>query len=440
MLSKSHECGQTGESTSKNLLMVVVDSLRTDRLSKYGYHRETSPFLDSLPALYFPHAISPAPWTYPAVASILTGLFPHEHKAGNSGIKRTWGDIHDGELRGISEDIQTLPEILDSIDYQTYGETAITPVELAVGDRFDHFQSNHHQSGEAITENFLKWLGDSDPEKWFGYLHLGDIHGWDKPPESETRPTPTQCPFGHIDDHPDSESVNWEDPEDRHRFLNTLDRIYDTQLHYVDSVIQSVWQTLENIGEASETVMVVTADHGEGFCEHADELRDVFNHPNGPPYGVTHGTSLFSEVLNVPILIVGAGMSGEYKRRVSTTDLVPTLLHNLDLDTTLSNSFSGEILTKDSHNRKVCASQIGQGYKQRAIYAGDYKLIKQYRDDVTLLYRLDDQQREQSRVENSTLKTELASYLPNVEFDEQTNTDELAFNTKERLRDLGYVD
>jgi arylsulfatase A-like enzyme len=125
---------------------------------------------------------------------------------------------------------------------------------------------------------------------------------------------------------------------------------------------------------------------------------------------------------------------------VSTIDLVPTVLSLLGVDSTLSYSLSGEPLGTEPPDRPLFASQIGDGYKQRAVYAGEYKLTRQCHDDVTLLYRLDNRQRERDRVADPEREAALAATLPDEKWDQPSDSIDLAESTKKRLRDLGYVD
>ena len=90
---------------SKNVLIITVDCLRNDRISQTGYHRETTPFIDSL-ASYTP-AIAPAPWTYSSVPSILTGLYPHRHGAAYPDDSSRNQDLTNPP-NGVRDDVYTI--------------------------------------------------------------------------------------------------------------------------------------------------------------------------------------------------------------------------------------------------------------------------------------------------------------------------------------------
>ena len=171
------EVNAAGQS-QPNVLLVVVDSLRADRLGCYGNSRATSPAIDSLArdAIRFEHAYATAPWTMPSVASILTGLYPSEH-----GVQHGFRKLALSHL--------TLPERLKARGYRT---AAVVSHQL-VGERFqfdqgfDAFSSDHarnHQyiSTQGVTDQAiaqLEGLSTTSPREPFLLPPgLPDLPGW----------------------------------------------------------------------------------------------------------------------------------------------------------------------------------------------------------------------------------------------------------------------
>jgi hypothetical protein len=153
-----------------NVIIVTVDCLRNSQLSCQGYHRETTPFLDSI--VYKFNAISTAPWTYPSVASILTGLYPHNHNAIIKGEIKNFDNLEN--FQRIRTNILTLPEILFLFGYRIYFGTAIDMAFYPLKGRIiprTYFSLN----AENIFSDLMKWISKND-SRFFAYVQLGDIH------------------------------------------------------------------------------------------------------------------------------------------------------------------------------------------------------------------------------------------------------------------------
>lgn len=424
-----------------DVLLVVVDCLRSDRLSRFGYERETTPYLDATDALACPRTISTASWTYPAVASILSGLYAHEHGAGLYGLERGWDDIRDGEIAPLPDDMETVADVLGERGYETFCQAAIKPVEMAVGDRFDECVYRNHAWAEELVDGLLDmWDGaDSDANR-FGYVHLGDLHGWDMTPEGTGREHVDETPFGDVEYLPRPDAVSWDDPDARREYFENYELLYDTQLRYVDRQIERLLESLDRRGELDDTLVVVVGDHGEAFGSHHELVRDEVNPARSHPFGSSHGGNLFEEMLQVPLLVLNAGRAGTVEERISTVDIFPTILDRLELPSATEQSLSGVPLGAQAIDRRIYAGGIGDGYEQKAVYWREYKLLKQFADDVTLLYDLDDDPREQNPIEDEQLTSRLEAMLPSSHDQSVDGRIEVSEETQKRLEDLGYTE
>lgn len=358
----------------RNVLLLVVDCLRADHVSQAGYHRRTTPFLDS----HSEHttAISAAPWTYPAVPSILTGRYPHNHGAVFTEELRHEGQM--GTVRTLVDDVYTLPELLVAAGYSSFFATAIPTAEISMRGRLPSREISQHAPAEWLTKNLLDWWDEQEDSR-FGYVHFGDLH--------DPLPIPEREPFGTI---PDIEGL------DRWRFTETMEptdefeqfrreriRLYDTNIREVDAQIERIYNHLADVGDLADTLVVVTGDHGEEFWEWADLERERFHSPRGI-YGVGHGHALFPEVIDVPLMMINNQNTIE-RDLVSTVDIFPSVLRELGSPMDGVGEIDGLPVSERADERVMLSEEIAYGYDQTAVVRGNEHLIHSPHDGETLL-------------------------------------------------------
>jgi arylsulfatase A-like enzyme len=282
-----------------NVVLVVVDTLRQDHLSAYGYARETAPFLDGLARQgVVLDGISPASWTKPATASILTGLHPVTHQA------------IDRQDR-LPDEATTLAETLRSTGYRTLAASANGWVSPTFGFQqgFEKFLLYERDSVRAsdLNRQFLPKL-QRLPEPFFLYVHYIDPHvpyapqvDWrGEPLPASVHPLlPAELDATHVRTRPAD-------------LLRRAVDLYDGEIRGADLGLAELVGALRGRGVLGRTLLVVTADHGEEFEEHGR---------------MSHGQTLYEEVLRVPLIFSGPGLRGGTRRgRASLLDIVPTLL------------------------------------------------------------------------------------------------------------------
>jgi arylsulfatase A-like enzyme len=267
-----------------NVILVIADALRPDRLGTYGYARSTSPEIDQLAerGVVFEECLSQAPWTAPSVGTLFTGLHPGAHGLASGS-------------RGLSPSLATLAERLEEAGYETCSmqtnallvpNTGIAQgfgqwVTFPIGAQF--YGKKVYAPGKEVMARGLEWIGEHSTEPFFLYLHLMDVHAPYEPPE-EFRT------FGP-------------EPSD----------LYDGGIAHLSREFAGFFAGLEERGLLSNTVVVCLADHGEQFLEHGF-------------YG--HGNSLTSEELRVPLIFWAPGIKAGARvaERVSLVDVPVTLL------------------------------------------------------------------------------------------------------------------
>jgi hypothetical protein len=339
----------------------------------------------------------------------------------------------------LPSDIDTLPEIFERNGWTTFCHTAIKPVEMAVGDRYGTCTCIHHAKGAELVDEFLaSWDEASGDTGRFAHVHFGDIHGWDSTHEDDGRPFASATPFGEVGYLPEKDTVSWDNLRARNDYLAEYERLYDTQLRYVDDQIRRLVESLSDRGQFDDTLVVVLGDHGEAFGEHFKEVKQTTNPARTHPFGVSHGGNLFEEVLNVPLLILGTGETEKITRRVSIIDLFPTVLDWVELPIAPRQPGSGISLRTETPDRRIYAGGIGDGYQQQVVYSGQYKLIKQFYNDETLLYNLETDPDERQPIDDRDVSSSLEATLqPNKEAETDLNAD-ISNDTRRQLEDLGY--
>jgi arylsulfatase A-like enzyme len=277
-----------------NLLLITIDTLRADHLEAYGYHRPTAPFLTRLASsgVRFERAMSQAPWTLPATASIHSSLYPTQHGAFQAET-------------ALPDGADTLAEFLQGIGYRTVAVVSHEFVAARHGfaQGFEIFDENNILGHDALTSEGLTLvaLGQLEQvgEPWFLWVHYFDPHfTYVRHPEvgfadGYTGALPEQLTSARLGREPKPL-----DPTD----LTYVEAVYDEEITHTDGWIGALWQGIEERYGTDETVIFVTADHGEYFME-----RGRF----------FHGKDVYHELVNVPLIIGGALESGLRGRVVS---------------------------------------------------------------------------------------------------------------------------
>lgn len=405
---------------TRNVLIVTVDCLRNDRISETGYHRETTPFIDSLES-YTP-AIAAAPWTFSSVPSILTGLYPHRHGATYPDDSSRNEDLNSPPNR-VRDDIYTIAELLDANGYETKFLTAIETAAIPIEGRFKSMHRRHDADAETLlTELQNWWNSESDPK--FGYVQLGDLHEPLHEPEIKY--------FGEI---PDIDGIErWRftsgdtDSEMFKEYKFARELLYDTLVRYIDEAIE---QTLNELADLNDTVVIVTSDHGEEFWEYKDFEETNFDDPRGIS-GVGHGHALVPPVIEVPIVTNIEDLPSLEVRR-SLTDIVPTVLRELNVDLMLD--FDGNPLQDASDtDEPVLSQEIAYGPNQISVTENGNHLIHVPIDGRSIVIDFETGE----PITDSEVAERLSVYVPQ---ERATGADaELSGDVQDRLSDLGYTE
>ncbi|HTF88960.1 MAG TPA: sulfatase [Planctomycetota bacterium] len=340
-----------------NILVISVDTLRSDHLGCYGYPRATSPAIDAIAkqGTVFQNAWSSSSWTLPAHATMLTGLPVSAHAQCDWDLAATERFAnHLPRGRYISEDLERAgydtagfysciylePKFGFGPGFQTW-ERAYHSVhsEPGIAERWDsarkagdteEMRRIHDEnpalfdvearSAPAAIDSALRWLGGrkSDADPFFLFVHVYDAHTPYTPPPPFDRFDPEYQ--GTIDGRrlgdADSPVHAGMDPRD----LEHVIALYDGEIAAIDDVLERLFAELERSGAADDTLLILTSDHGEEFFEHG---------------GKQHGGNLYRETLQVPLIVKWPGHMAAGARCATTTgliDIAPTLRAAAGLD------------------------------------------------------------------------------------------------------------
>ncbi|MGE5234614.1 MAG: sulfatase, partial [Acidobacteriota bacterium] len=309
--------GPGGDSSAQrpNVLFILIDTLRADHLTPYGYSRDTSPNIESWLArkgTVFENAYSQAPWTIPSVASFLTGRMPGELMGADIGAFT------------MPVDTPTLGERLGKMGYETGGLFANPTLHAGIG--FDRgFATFYSPPGtleairlpcDGLRARAQDWLrGHQDGGPFFLYLHFVDPHDPYESPEVVNNHSPFEGEYhgkvaGTWVHGIYNGKLRLEDPV---HDIPHIVALYDSEIHWVDRCVGQVLQTLRP-EVLNNTLVVLTADHGEELHDHG---------------GWKHGQSLYQEQIHVPLLMRWDGRIAAGRRLPGTVrllDLVPTLV------------------------------------------------------------------------------------------------------------------
>ncbi len=324
---------QPARPDAPNVLVLLVDTLRADRLGCYGAQPSPSPTLDRLAdqGLLFTDAIAQAPWTAPSVASLLTGLYPRSHGVMGSPPDAANTVDPDSDPTVLPDALPTFPDAASAAGITTIGVSANPLVSRGTNyargfETWIEFGSEVRDGGKnwaparEVNDTFLGWLQHNRAHRFLAYLHYMEPHHPYTPPAA-LRPPP---PAGIRPEIAHGRLSRWAGqilsaggfllpaPE-----VQYLLQLYDAEIRAWDDELAHLLDALAQLGVRDTTTIIVTADHGEAFQEHGR---------------LQHGMHLFDELIRVPLVIVGPGIPrARVREQAQGIDLFPTVAAVLGL-------------------------------------------------------------------------------------------------------------
>ncbi len=350
-----------------NIVLVFLDGANALRLSP-----TTTPVLEALAddSIVFDNAVSQAVYTIASIGSVLTGQYPERHQSVSFADK-------------LRDDVVTFPALLAENGYRTAGFSgnAVASKTFGLDQGYEEFfqiweRDDYTGHGDSVLVAFRDWLGGVGEDRFFAYVHFREPHFPYNPP------APFDTKFGTSDlfpegmaDWPVVEALNMQAASGTAPTREVLERVralYEGNFAYVDDLIGQLMSCLEDQGLDDDTVVIVTADHGEALFEHGY---------------IGHNTQLYEESIRVPLMVK---LPGQLPRRVDDIveliDLAPTILELAGVH--VPESMQGRSLLHPDADRVAFTRTVWQ----RARYSARndrYKLIWDSRTGVTELYDLE---------------------------------------------------
>ncbi len=409
-----------------NIVLVFLDGANALRLSP-----TTTPVLEALAddSIVFDNAVSQAVYTIASIGSVLTGQYPERHQSVSFADK-------------LRDDVVTFPALLAENGYRTAGFSgnAVASKTFGLDQGYEEFfqiweRDDYTGHGDSVLVAFRDWLGGVGEDRFFAYVHFREPHFPYNPP------APFDTKFGASDlfpegmaDWPVVEALNTQAASGTAPTREVLERVralYEGNFAYVDDLIGQLMRCLEDQGLDDDTVLIVTADHGEALFEHGY---------------IGHNTQLYEESIRVPLMVK---LPGQLPRRVDDIveliDLAPTILELAGVH--VPESMQGGSLLHPDADRVAFTRTVWQ----RARYSARndrYKLIWDSRTGVTELYDLESDPGEAQNIYGERtfvsghLEQRLLTWLRDQEAlraGVSPDSAEMTEEERRRLESLGYT-
>lgn len=363
--------------TFDHILFFTLDTLRADHLSLYDYPLKTSPFLDRMAeeSLTFDRAFAPTEMTVPSHTSMLTGLYPLEHRILKNGHK-------------LHKSFTTVAELLSKEGYQTHGFVSTNrhfkAADLNKGfntfdepdngetqayfDNEERVKDLHYRPAEKTLDKAINFVNNKIHSPSFIWIHLFDPHN----------------PYVHRDKHIEEFSELAQNKIDEwktfvrqnHHFdldallplLNPYGyrhreeryNLYDSEVHYMDKCLEDFFSDLDETIR-KESFKIFCADHGEGLGLHRW-------------WG--HGKHIYNEQIRVPLIINSPNLNESGQRIeevVELNDLFPTILSAAGVGSQTvfegrETPVEGTPLQSFWNEVKVLNEKFGHAFAQRRVY------------------------------------------------------------------------
>lgn len=354
----------------QSVILIVIDTLNVSHLQAYGYNRNTSPRMDGLArdGVIFGNYISNSSWTRPSYTTIITGLPKSGHRV----------ELDSG---GLPSDVKTLAERFRAAGYRTasfVGNPLMREI-WGFGRGFQLYNdTDDYKKGfpfdGLLTDDALSWFGSLGEQKHFTVLFFTAPHVPYRPPRQRRNFLATVKP-GHILEYPFRE---YKKPL-RKNVRDRLVAAYDDEVAYADYQVGRILDYLKKSGKAKNTVVAVTADHGEMLGKH-----NCYGHA----YHMWEGT------LRVPLLIRSSNLAVSNRLDVSPhthIDLAPSLLALAGVKNQ-SAGLPGISLFKSidakTGGRQIMSQYNAHGIRRQAFRNGRYKVIHYHKVKESSFRRL----------------------------------------------------
>lgn len=421
------------------IILITIDALRPDHLGCYGYERNTSPNIDSLSrqGVLFTQAISQSSHTAPSNSSLITSSYVQDHRVEDWGYQ-------------ISRRVMFLPKVLSWKGYTTafISNQYVLPLINGFLNGFGTFKMMRRDIKEAkkhnawVTDQAIDWLRHNSGKKFFLWVYYLGVHGPYAPP----------APFDTMFLH-DAYSKEREIPvaeNDEQFVVNRIPgyvarggitdtgyyiSLYDGEIRAVDHEIGRLISEIRALQLDKRTIVVLTADHGEGMGEH-----DAY---------FCHSTFLYDEFIRIPLIVIFPEKKNAGKKigsQVRSIDIMPTFFDAAGMPyVNLFLKGKSLIPLVEGTSTMFPAYAYSTFLERHTVRTNDWKLIFNTKTNTYELFDLRRDPREKMDLSGTekdmfdTLFRRMKGYL-GPRWERGSPRRALSFqNVREQLRSLGYV-
>lgn len=431
---------------TKNVILITIDSLRADHLSCLGYHRKTTPNLDNLAkeGILFRNAMSCGADTPTSITPLMASTYVLMDLIRGGGFDKLGTKIEEkpDELSArikefekigaitfeIHRDKTTIAEVLKGCGYNTaaFHSNPFLSSYFNFGKEFDYFYdsfssiegfrkhaiqskiegilkknmrlyhfvksvynkvlSNNppYDRAEMINRRAISWLEDHK-NNFFVWIHYMDVHFPYKPLKKFQLYSRSKS-MSNLEMSNLNDKMIYKPEEMSEDEIKDLIDLYDGGIRYVDYAIQSLLNELSKMDILDNTLIIITADHGEEFRDHG---------------GFAHGAKLYDELIRVPLIVYGSAYKHvEVDVPVSHIDISPTILDLLDVPEI--ESFQGKslipLIKEERKSSGVISETLGRGKRNISYRTTEWKYILNEADAQYELYNLRDDPKEKKNL------------------------------------------
>ncbi len=420
-----------------NVLLISIDTLRSDHLGCYGYERSTSPNIDLLSddGVTFLSTSAQAPSTTTSHASLFTSLLPSHHGAFYS------------RNAPLPAQAVTMAELLQGDGYQTvsFNDGAQLSAQFGFAQGFDQYTSVKHGASEYsrfedTVRSAVNWLENREEGRFFLFLHSYHTHH----PYTPEKRFIDEFDEDYQGDLPDAISLELLNKINRGELHLTrkdkahIKTLYDAEIRQMDQAFSVLVEWLKQEGIYRSSLVIFTSDHGEEFGEH----------------GIMgwHSHTLYDELLRVPLIIKFPGNHFSGKTvgpMVRSIDILPTILDIVDippLDVFEGQSLMELVKGRSEEPRPAIAQQDLQDQTPVTLRSGNWKYYRPPPPQEPLLFELGRDPLESLNVAArhpeilTELEQQLALILARLPEATAGPRVEVTEDLKEQLRSLGYTE
>ena len=356
-----------------NVIFIVIDTLRADHLGCYGYARNTTPNIDKLAneSILFKNVIAPSPWTCPSIGALFTSRYPASLGITEAAIN-------------ISDKFVLLSEVFKEHNYKTHGIISSVYVSSKYGyaqgfDSYDEENAKGEQdiSSPSIAQKASSFIEQNRSNKFFLFLHWFDPH-YSYMLHKKYNYYPDYN--GPICSGMNINELWFKAPYMSANDITHIKALYDSEITFTDEYIGTFINRLKALGLYDDTLIILTADHGEEFSERGD-------------YYIGHTRKLFQEMIHVPLIIK---LPGKIKKKtidgnIGLIDVMPTIVDFLNLKIPDGYQYAGEVInleTPDPPQNRMIFCETRWTLNFQAVINQEWKLIQYPEMRIKMLFNL----------------------------------------------------